>query len=76
MQRTTIMADDALLRDLREIARRGGVSLATVIREGMEMRARRTRPKPSFIGLIDADTVSPDFATSSIDAPFEPISWR
>jgi hypothetical protein len=76
MQRTTIMAEDSLLRELREIARREGVSLATVIREGMEMRVRRTRPKPGFIGIIDRSDLSPDWAMSSIDAPFEPRSWR
>ena len=76
MQRTTIMAEDRLLRELRDIATREGVSLATVIRQGMEMRARRVRPRPAFIGMLKDPGISADFATSSIDAPFEPLSWR
>lgn len=76
MQRTTIMAEETLLRDLREIARREGVSLATVIRQGMEIRARRARPRPAFIGLISDPALPADFASSSIDAPYEPPSWR
>ena len=43
MSRTTIMADDALLDELREIAAEEGVSLGEVIRQGLEWRAK-TRP--------------------------------
>lgn len=46
------MADDELLERLRAIARDEGVSLAEVIREGMELRAQRTRPAPTFIGAF------------------------
>lgn len=49
------MADDALLDQLRAIAKEEGVSLGEVIREGLEWRARiRGRP-PSFIGAIGGD---------------------
>lgn len=50
MSRTTIMADDALLDELREIAEEEGVSLGEVIRQGLEWRAKTRRRVPSFIG--------------------------
>jgi len=54
MTRTTIMADDALLDRLRAIAREEGVSLAEVIRQGLEWRAKLRRRPPSFIGAIES----------------------
>jgi hypothetical protein len=60
MTRTTIMADDALLDQLRAIAREEGVSLAEVIRQGLEWRARTRRRVPSFVGAI-----------SSVDRPHD-----
>jgi hypothetical protein len=51
MSRTTIMADDALLDQLRDIAKEEGVSLGEVIREGLEWRAKlRGSKPPSFVG--------------------------
>jgi len=44
------MADDALLDELREIAKEEGVSLGEVIRQGLEWRAKTRRRIPSFIG--------------------------
>lgn len=57
MSRTTIMADDALLDQLREIAHEEGISLGAVIRQGLEWRVkmRRRRGPPSFIGAIESD---------------------
>ncbi len=52
MSRTTIMADDALLDELRAIAKEEGVSLGEVIRQGLEWRARTRRRVPSFIGKL------------------------
>lgn len=53
MSRTTIMAPDALLDELRAIAKQEGVSLGEVIRQGLEWRARtRRRRIPSFIGAV------------------------
>jgi hypothetical protein len=52
MSRTTIMADDALLDELREIAAEEGVSLGEVIRQGLEWRAKTRRRVPSFIGKL------------------------
>ncbi len=55
MSRTTIMADDALLDQLRAIAEEEGVSLGEVIREGLEWRATTRRRVPSFIGAVASD---------------------
>ena len=46
------MADGALLERLREIAHEEGVSLAEVIRQGLEWRAKLRRRPPSFIGAF------------------------
>jgi len=54
MSRTTIMADDALLDELREIAEEEGISLGEVIRQGLEWRAKTRRRVPSFIGAISS----------------------
>lgn len=55
MSRTTIMADDALLDELRGIARDEGVSLGEVIRQALEWRAGTRRRIPSFLGAIESD---------------------
>jgi len=52
MSRTTIMADDDLLVQLRAIARDEGISLGEVIRQGLEWRAKTRRRPPSFIGAV------------------------
>ena len=52
MSRTTIMADDALLDELRAIAAEEGISLGEVIRQGLEWRAKTRRRVPSFIGKL------------------------
>ena len=52
MSRTTIMADDELLDELRRIAKAEGVSLGEVIRQGLEWRVRTRRRVPSFIGAF------------------------
>lgn len=49
MTRTTIMADEKLLDELREIARTEGISLGEVIRQGLEWRAKTRRRVPSFL---------------------------
>lgn len=70
MSRTTIMADDALLDELREIAAEEGVSLGEVIRQGLEWRAKTRRRVPSFIGAVDSSKVAkpPSHAPGSDDA--------
>lgn len=68
------MADEALLEDLRRIARREGLPLAEVIRQGMEMRARPQR-KLSFIGAFKAKPGLPPVDWSADMVP-EPPPWR
>ena len=55
MSRTTIMAPDELLDQLRAIAKEEGVSLGEVIRLGLEWRVRTRRRIPSFIGAVASD---------------------
>jgi Ribbon-helix-helix protein, copG family len=52
MKRTTIMADEKLLKELRAVARLEGVSLAEVIRQGLEWRLRTRRRIPSFLDKL------------------------
>ncbi len=76
MKRTTIMADEELLARLRAIALREDVSLAEVIRQGLEWRARQPRPRPSFIGSVSTGDAAHDTAERAGEAPYEPRSWR
>jgi Ribbon-helix-helix protein, copG family len=76
MQRTTIMADDALLDRLRAIAREEGISLAEVIREGMELRAQRSRPGVTFIGVGRSGRRGHRTGESAGDTAFAPRAWR
>jgi hypothetical protein len=55
MRRTTIMAEDELLDGLRSIARAEGLSLAEVIRQGLEWRLNTRRRVPSFLGKLKSD---------------------
>lgn len=50
MTRTTFSLDEELLQQLRMLAARRGVSLATVIREALERTVKEERPRPTFIG--------------------------
>ena len=54
MTRTTIVADDALLDRLRAIAAAEQKSLGAVIREGLELRAERSRP--TWVGAFASGT--------------------
>jgi hypothetical protein len=60
------MADDALLDQLRAIAKEEGISLGEVIREGLEWRARIRHRPPSFIGKA-ATPGGPHDAASNVD---------
>lgn len=54
MRRTTILAPDDILDRLRAQARRRRVSLATVIREALEVKVREHAPKPSIFGISES----------------------
>ena len=54
MKRTTIFADDYLMKELKEISKEENKSVAGVIREAMEKHVRqkrRSKRKLSFIGI-------------------------
>jgi hypothetical protein len=54
MKRTTIFADESLLKALREIASKEHTSVSAAIRAALEEYAGRRRPArtlPSFLGL-------------------------
>lgn len=74
MKRTTIMADEALLERLRQIAHVEELSLAEVIRQGMEMRARPPRPL-KFLGAGKSSRRLPPVDWNA-DMVFEPPPWR
>ena len=54
MKRTTIFADEELLRVIREISAEENVSVAEVMREAMKsyiVRKRKKKNKLSFVGI-------------------------
>ena len=75
MTRTTIMADEALLDELRKIARQEGVSLAEVIRQGLQLRVNTPRRKLAFVGAGASKKGLPPVDWNA-DLPFAPKSWR
>ncbi|MCZ7624425.1 MAG: hypothetical protein C3F12_07645 [Candidatus Methylomirabilota bacterium] len=52
MKRTTIFADEDVLRKLREIAQREHVTLSEIIRTALEGYVSRRRPRRSSLSLI------------------------
>ncbi|MFQ5687178.1 MAG: hypothetical protein ACE5GV_11000 [Candidatus Scalindua sp.] len=57
MKRTTIFAEDYLMRELKEISKEENKSVAGVIREAMERYVRQKRcskRKLSFIGISNS----------------------
>ena len=74
MQRTTIMADESLVERLRNLARERRVSLAEVVREALEEKARSYRPKPSSLG--SGQSSSPGTASSRGSQRQPPRPWR
>jgi Ribbon-helix-helix protein, copG family len=70
------MADEDVLERLKGLARREGVSLAEVIRQALEWRARQRPPRPSFIGAAESSEPPFDTAERAGEIEFEPRSWR
>lgn len=52
MKRTTVFADEDLLRKLREIAKRENITIAEVTRRALTEYVSRRRPKRSRLSLI------------------------
>jgi len=74
IRRTTIVAPDEILERLRSLAAERGVSLAAVIREALEEKAGRHRPKPQSLGMGASGYT--DTAQRSGDERPEPRPWR
>ena len=52
MKRTTVFADEDILRKLREIARRENSSVSEVTRKALTEYVSRRRPKRSRLSLV------------------------
>lgn len=52
MKRTTVFADDDVLRQLREIARRENLTVSEVTRKALHEYVRRRRPRRSRLSLV------------------------
>ncbi len=52
MKRTTVFADEEVLRKLREIAKRDSVSLSDVIRRALDRYVTRHASKRSSLSLV------------------------
>lgn len=74
MRRTTVLAPEEVLERLREIAAERRSSMASVIREALEEKARSYRPKPRSLGIGDSGFT--DIARRSADERPEPPPWR
>ena len=74
MKRTTIVAPEELLDRLRRAAAERGVSLATLIREALEEKARTCRPKPRSLGMGASGYT--DTARRAGEERPEPPPWR
>ena len=76
MKRTTIMAPEELLERLQVIARQENLSLAEVIRQGLEKRASQPRRRPRFIGAGRSTDAPFDTARHAGDIDYTPEPWR
>jgi len=76
MKRTTVVLDDDLLERLRAIARREEVSLATVMREGLEWRAAQAERTPRFIAAGRSTEPPHDTGRRAGELNYTPRSWR
>ena len=74
MRRTTIVAPDDLLERLRRVAAERGISVAALIREALEEKARSWRPKPRSLGIGDSGRT--DIARRTAEESVIPEPWR
>ena len=74
MKRTTIAAPEELIERLRRVAEDRGVSLVTVIREAMQMKADASIPKPKSLGI--ASSGFSGIAQRSANERQVPRPWR
>ena len=76
MKRTTIMAPEGLLERLQAIANQEQVSLAEIIREGLELRVNLQARQPRFVGSGRSKEPPYDIGRQTGDISYELRSWR
>ncbi len=72
MKRTTIFADDSLMKELKEISKEENKSVASLIREAMEgyvLQKRQSKKSLSFIGISNS-------GMKDIAERHEELLWR
>jgi hypothetical protein len=74
MERTTISLPRELIIKLRIMAAERRTSMASIIREALEDKARTNRPKPKSIGMGDSGHT--DTARTLASGRQPPRSWR
>ena len=74
MRRTTIVAPDQLLDQIRQAAAERGTSMAVIIREALEDKLRSHRRRPRSLG-IGASGRSDTARQTAIEPPV-PRPWR
>ena len=74
MRRITIVAPEELLERLRRVAAERGSSLAAVVREALEEKAKTYRPRPRSLGI--GDSGRSDIARRAAEEPAIPEPWR
>jgi predicted transcriptional regulator len=74
MERTTLMLSDDVRDRLRRMAADRGVSMAAIVREAIEEKIARTRPRPRSLGIGASGTT--DTARRAGDERPEPRAWR
>lgn len=74
MERTTISLPEELLDRLRRIAAEEKTSIAALVREALEEKVTRHRPRPRSLGIGASGYT--DTARRTADEPAEPRPWR
>ena len=74
MERTTISIPDEILQRLRIIATEQRISMASLVRQALEEKVERYRPRPRSLGIGASGRT--DTARLTGDQRTEPRSWR
>ena len=74
MERTTVSLPKGTIKRLKIIAAERGVSMASIIREAIEEKAAKHRPKPKSLGIFDSGRT--DISQLASDIKFDPPEWR
>ncbi len=74
MIRTTISIPEELLQRLRLMAAERRVSIASLVREALEAKAKSYRPRPRSLGIGASEQA--DAARRTAEERVKPRSWR